>query len=227
MFEASRLLREGKQAPFWVKAAHQTAAKGRQGRVWEMAAGNFAATLVLEPPQPLADWALRSFTMSLALFEALDELSGYGDRLRLKWPNDVLLDGRKLCGILLETDKNKLLIGVGVNLLGAPPQSALPEGAFQPVALRPATGCAILPEALLNTLAAAHHRWEQCLRDHGFAPVRRAWLERAFNLKRPVTARLPARNVTGCFETIDDTGAIVIDTGNGRVTLAAAELHFA
>ena len=227
MAEARRLIADGAPAPFWVQAGMQTAGRGRRGRVWAMPEGNFAATLVLTPPQPVSDWALRSFTMSLALYDAVDALTGRSDLLKVKWPNDVLLEGRKLAGILLESDGDALTIGVGVNLVAGPPRDALDENALEPTSVLESTGQRVAPTALLDALATAHDRWETLLRAEGFAPIRAAWLERAANLGRPVTARMPGRTVAGRFETIDETGAIVIDTGAGRVTLAAADLHFA
>ncbi|MEL6584624.1 MAG: biotin--[acetyl-CoA-carboxylase] ligase [Pseudomonadota bacterium] len=214
-------------APLWLLARKQTAARGRRGRAWEMPDGNFAATIVMRPQGPVSDWALRSFTMSLALREAVDALTGRGDILSLKWPNDVLCQGRKLVGILLESDGEALCIGVGVNLVAAPANDTLEETALPAIALQEATGQRIPPEALLDALAAAFARWEAILVEEGFEAVRAAWLSHATGLDRPVTARMPGRTVAGRFEGIDGNGAIVLDTGAGRVTLAAADIHFA
>jgi BirA family biotin operon repressor/biotin-[acetyl-CoA-carboxylase] ligase len=192
-----------------------------------MPAGNFAASFVMEPTGPQADWALRSFTASLALYEAFDALTGRADLFALKWPNDVLCEGRKCAGILLETDGSRLTLGIGVNLAASPDQSALDEHALPPTSLLAATGRRLKPDALLDALAPAFARWEQVLREEGFAPIRAAWLDRAANIGKPVTARMPGRSVSGLFDGIDESGAIVIDTGQGRQVLPAADIFFA
>ncbi|MEL6417973.1 MAG: biotin--[acetyl-CoA-carboxylase] ligase, partial [Pseudomonadota bacterium] len=104
--------------PQWILALHQTAARGRRGRAWAMSAGNFAATLVLPITEAPAQAALRSFVAALALREALLAVTGRDDAFALKWPNDVLLRGGKVAGILLESvgsgkSVSHLAIGIG------------------------------------------------------------------------------------------------------------------
>ncbi|MGB0498604.1 MAG: biotin--[acetyl-CoA-carboxylase] ligase [Rubricella sp.] len=164
--------------------------------------------------------------MSLALFDALDALTGRGDLMALKWPNDVLMEGRKIAGILLESRDGLLVIGVGVNLVAHPPQEMLEEHALPAANLLERTGMRIVPDALFDELAAAFARWDALLEAEGFAPVREAWLARAANRGAVVTARMPGRTVSGRFEGIDDTGAIVIDTGQGRQAIPAADIFF-
>jgi BirA family biotin operon repressor/biotin-[acetyl-CoA-carboxylase] ligase len=186
----------------------------------------------MRPGGSPAEAALRSFVAALGLHDALATLTGAPGRFSLKWPNDVLLDGRKLAGILLETHAARgaplaLAIGVGVNLVGAPEPASLEPGALAPVALAPATGCAAGPEALLDALAPAVARWEARLAQGGFAPIRAAWLDRAARIGDAMVARTPSRTLEGRFETIDASGALVLATEAGRVTLPAAEVHFA
>ena len=154
-------------------------------------------------------------------------LTGRPELFALKWPNDVLLSGRKLAGILLEAvNGGALAIGVGVNLASAPDPAALEPGAVPPVSLREATGLGVTPEDLLDHLAPAVAAWEDRLNDEGFAPLRAAWLARATRLGEQITARLPGRSLVGRFETIDPTGALVLATADGRVALPAADIAF-
>jgi BirA family biotin operon repressor/biotin-[acetyl-CoA-carboxylase] ligase len=228
--EALRRAVGGERGPTWILAREQTAGRGRRGRAWASPQGAFSASLLLRPPTA-PEAALRSFTAALALLDAAATFVPAA-RLSLKWPNDVLLDGRKLAGILLESQATPdaavaLVIGVGVNLDLPPDASALEEGALAPISLAAAAPEAPPgPEAFLDALAPAFHAWEKRLVAEGFAPVREAWLARAARLGEPVTARLPGREVTGLFETIDPTGALVLATPEGRVTLPAAEVHF-
>ncbi|MEM8788325.1 MAG: biotin--[acetyl-CoA-carboxylase] ligase [Pseudomonadota bacterium] len=282
--EAARRLAET-DPPFWLRADRQTAARGRRGRAWAMAAGNFAASAVLTPPGGPAAAALRSFTASLALAEAFEALGVARDALALKWPNDVLLDGGKVAGILLETvpltppqdgvslpyrdppgrqpriapdpppgrarlrppsararsssivggatasveghgaPGTALIVGVGVNLAAAPPAGDLEPHALPPTALAD-HGLTATPADLLAALAPAFAAWESLLCAQGFGPVRTAWLGRAARLGQHITARLPRESLTGTFASVDDTGAIVLDTAQGRRHLAAADVFF-
>jgi BirA family biotin operon repressor/biotin-[acetyl-CoA-carboxylase] ligase len=229
--EALRRASAGETGPLWILAARQTAARGRRGRGWISPPGNLAASLLFRPGGDLGGFALRSFAAALALHDALAEVSGAAPGLRLKWPNDVLLGGCKLAGILLETATPPggapvLVIGIGVNLHAAPPRAQLEPGALPPTSLSAAAGRSVAPEALLDVLAPALCRWEARLAGEGFAPVRQAWLARAAGLGAPVTARLPDRVLHGAFETVDATGALILRTAAGRERIAAADLHF-
>ena len=214
----------GLDAPLWIMARKQTGGRGRRGRAWVDPAGNFAATLALPLSESPARMALRSFTAALALHEALETLCHLGPALKLKWPNDVLLDGGKLSGILLESGEGVLAIGIGVNLMQAPP--ADPEAAFAPISLREGAGVVVAPERLLDALAPAFAHWEGLFRAHGFAPLRAAFLERAARLGEVITARTGTEAVTGRFETIDETGALILTTAQGPRAIAAADIHF-
>lgn len=225
MAEAARLAAQGPGAT-WVFAEAQTAARGRRGRPWRHPAGNFAASVILWPEGGPARAALRSFAMALALYDALEDLTGAGAALSLKWPNDVLVSGGKAAGILLETlPQGGLAIGVGVNLIAVPPADSLEPGALRPVSILQETGKRIAGRALLTPLAHHFARIEAQLAQEGFAPIRAAWLARAARLGETVTARLPRETVTGLFQTVDDTGAIVLDTDTGRRVIAAADIN--
>ena len=214
--------------PTWIMARHQTAARGRRGRGWMHPRGNFAATLVMRPGG-VAGWAaLRSFLAANALFETL-ALYVPRDALSLKWPNDVLLNGRKVAGILLESAGTRgqidwLAIGIGVNLAETPE----PEGdsAFPPISVAEVTGDAPRPEEFLTLLAGHYATEEMVLERLGFDPIRQDWLERAAKLGEEVTARTGNRSVTGIFDTVDEAGQLVLITGTGPVKIPAADVFF-
>ena len=147
--------------PEWIMARAQTAARGRRGRAWSNPQGNFAATLVLHPDEPPAQAALRSFVAAIALSDALASLTGRPEQISLKWPNDVLLNGGKVAGILLESagagaQISHLLIGIGVNLIGVPDAGQLEENAVRPVSVASETGVTVAQDDFLDTLAAAY-----------------------------------------------------------------------
>ncbi|MEM6896208.1 MAG: biotin--[acetyl-CoA-carboxylase] ligase, partial [Pseudomonadota bacterium] len=183
--------------PTWILARHQSAAKGRRGRPWQQSTGNFAATLVM--PVAPRHAALRSFTASLALAEAC---AAFGvDDLRLKWPNDVLVGGGKVAGILLEMLPNdRLAIGIGVNLRHAPDAADMEPGATPPATL----DLDLSPESFLDALAPRVADWEARFATYGFPPVRDAWLAHAAKLGEPIRARTVTEEHHGVFETIDN-----------------------
>ena len=226
MAEAARLA-PALTGPEWILALTQTAARGRRGRPWAMPPGNFAATLLLLPPGGPAEAALRSFTAALALHDAFAEVTGRPDAFALKWPNDVLLHGGKVAGILLESlGPGRLAIGFGVNLAAAPDAAQVEPGAVRPVSLAGEMGLSVAPDAFLTPLAAAFAHWEARFLAQGFAPVRSAWLNRAARLGQPITARTGTETLTGTFETVDAQGRLVIAAAGGRRAVPAAEVFF-
>lgn len=218
-------------APQWIMARRQTAGRGRRGRAWADADGNLAATLLLSDPGPAPVAAQYSFIAALALADALALAAGPAARLALKWPNDVLLNGGKVAGILLESAGGNgrigaLAIGIGVNLVAAPDPSAVEPGAAHPVSLAGATGIAIAPEAFLDLLAPAFAAWAARFARDGFAPIRAAWLARAARLGDTMTARSGTTTRTGRFDGIDANGALILTTAAGREAIAAADIYF-
>ena len=250
--EAVRMAAAGHRGPLWITAQTQTAGRGRQGRVWTSPPGNLYATCLLNPEGPAAQVALLSFAAAVALHEALSTVAGpdLAGRLTLKWPNDLLLDGAKVAGILLESAGSTtadgggvrhLAIGIGVNLAAAPDAvpDAVPDGGPDAVgggavpgggratALADVLGHAPAPEVVLAVLARALAHWQARLGADGFGPLRAAWLARAARLGQAIRARTGVREVHGIFETIDDTGALVLRmTSGARVAIPAAEVFF-
>lgn len=212
--------------PEWIMAHRQSGARGRGGRAWVTPAGNFSATLVLSLNDPPAQVALRSFVAALALRDALCDVADGDAALTLKWPNDVLLSGGKVAGILLERAGPHLAIGIGVNLIAAPSAAEVEARALRPVSVLAETGRRILPEVMLDALAAAYEARESEFTTWGFAPIRTAWLAHAAKLGETITARTGHQQRTGVFETVDDEGQLVLKTPEGRVHVAAADVFF-
>lgn len=217
--------------PVWILAGEQTAGRGRRARPWASPRGNFYATLLMQPREGPDVVALRSFAAALSLREAFVAVTGLPDAFRLKWPNDVLLNGGKVAGILLETagagqGVGHLAIGVGVNLIGAPDPSAVEAGAVAPVSLLAETGVRVAPEAFLDALAPAFARWEAVLGAQGFAPLRAEWLAHAARLGEVIRARTGTLERQGVFETIDATGALMLRQPQGTIAIPAADVFF-
>ena len=226
--EAARVVAD-LAGPEWICALRQTAGRGRRGRAWVNNAGNFSATLVMRPTEAPEVVALRSFVTSLALRDTVEALTGTAAGLALKWPNDVLLNGGKLAGILLENlggPGGHLAIGIGVNLISAPGAGDVEDGALRPVSLLEETGKRISPEQMLEALAQAYAVWETRFVTYGFEPVRTAWLKDAARLGEEITARTGRETHHGTFETVDEAGNLVLKTPKARLSIVAADVFF-
>jgi BirA family transcriptional regulator, biotin operon repressor / biotin---[acetyl-CoA-carboxylase] ligase len=217
--------------PVWVLGLEQTAGRGRRARAWASPRGNFHASLVMAPAGPASEVALRSFVASLALRDALVAVTGLPQAFTLKWPNDVLCNGGKIAGILLESASNgagvaHLVVGVGVNLIAAPDANMIEVGAVPPVTLLAETGLRVEPEAFLNALAAAFAAREGQLVEQGFASIRADWLAQAANIGQPIRARTGTATHHGTYETVDQDGALILTTAQGRLAIPAADVFF-
>lgn len=217
--------------PTWIMARRQEAGRGRRGRAWTDPQGNFAGTLLLRPAGGASDAARLSFVAALAVHDALKSLCGPQLNLSLKWPNDVLLNGGKLCGILLESSGSggqvaALAIGIGINLAAAPDVDGIEPGALRPVSLKDETGLELTQDEVLDALAASFDHWWRQHRDYGFAPIRTAWLARAARLGETVTARTATAETVGRFDGIDDSGALILTGPRGRTLIPAADIFF-
>ena len=214
-------------APTWIMARRQTKGKGRLGRPWVSLPGNLAATLVMRTDDPKAA-ALRSFVAGLALLDACVEQVGRGSQFRLKWPNDLLLNGGKLAGILLECVQGEsarhLLVGIGVNLAAAPTIVGIEKGTPAPVSLVGETGQLVDPETFLQSLAGAFDIRERQIRENGFGPVREEWLSSAAGVGATAKFRTADREIRGVFTTIDDAGHAIVMSSGQRHAVAAGDM---
>jgi BirA family transcriptional regulator, biotin operon repressor / biotin---[acetyl-CoA-carboxylase] ligase len=208
--DVAALAQAGAAEGLWLRAERQTAGRGRQGRGWVSPAGNlYASTLVrLHPADPPAP--------SLALVAAValaETVEAFGVAAQIKWPNDLLIDGAKLSGILLERTGDAVVIGLGVNLAHHPDD-------IDRIATSLATilGHAPDPDAFLVTLAESFSRWLYRWRSEGLASVRARWLEKAHPIGAPLTARLPdGSSLDGLFDGLDQTGALRLRLADGHV----------
>ncbi|WP_188055048.1 biotin--[acetyl-CoA-carboxylase] ligase [Sphingosinithalassobacter sp. CS137] len=194
----------------WLRAERQTAGRGRQGRSWVSPPGNcYASTLVrLRGSDPPA--ATLALVAAVALEETVAMLRGDRSGLALKWPNDLMLAGAKLAGILLERAGDVVVIGFGANL------SHHPEGLDRPVTSLAAHGAAPDPSLFVETLAETFARWLARWRSEGLAPVRDRWIDRAHPRDTALTARTSdGSTVEGLFAGLDRDGALILRLADG------------
>jgi BirA family biotin operon repressor/biotin-[acetyl-CoA-carboxylase] ligase len=225
--EARRLAVAGADEGTLVWALEQSGGRGRRGRSWASPRGNLYLSVVLRPEGPLSEAAQLGFVAALAVVDALGSVMPPMTEVRLKWPNDVLVGGRKVAGLLLEsvTDQDggldALILGVGVNLDSAPEGTAYPATCLAAEGGRD-VGVADLLQAWARHFLTRVNRWT----DEGFAPIRTAWLNRAKGQGEPIEVRLPERTVTGTFRDLDDSGALLLDTPAGAERITAGDVFF-
>lgn len=226
--EAKACATEGAPDGTVVWARRQRAGRGRRGRAWHSPPGNLFLSVVLRPACEARVVAQLSFVAALAAADFVDGLLP-GRRARCKWPNDVLVDGGKVAGILLESAAcprrrtDWVVLGIGVNLvhhpgLGTPRPSA---------SLASAGATSLLPEEALPCLLAAlaRRRADWCAR--GFAGIRSAWLARAHGLGESITVANGGRRYAGLFAGLDANGALVlVEEDSVRRRIGAGEVFF-
>ena len=210
----------------WVVADEQTAGRGRRGREWTSPRGNLYASLRLIAPAEPRVLSQLCFVAALALADGTDRVAPKSAAsLTLKWPNDVLIDGAKVAGILIEgvhgPAEVAVVIGCGVNVVSHPENTPYPATAL---ALRdPSVDAAALFIGLSDAFAERLAQWQ---RGGGFSDLRAAWLARAAGLGSPIVVRLPAGDLAGRFEALDEDGQLILSDGASRRAISAGEVFF-
>jgi BirA family biotin operon repressor/biotin-[acetyl-CoA-carboxylase] ligase len=225
---AARHARMGDPEGLVVVADAQSGGRGRHGRAWSSPAGNLYCSVLLRPGCAMSEAAQISLLVALAVADAVDPIVSDPGRIRLKWPNDVLLDCAKLAGILLEGHARAdgasewVVAGCGINIASHPETPDYPAVSLDGAGLGPVS----IPD-LLGGYVTALDRWLHLWRSERFAPVRKAWLERAFGLGRTVAVRLPDGPVEGRFVDLAVSGALEIEELDGaRRQVSAGDVFF-
>ena len=232
--EAMRQAIAGAPSRLWIVAGQQTAGRGRLGRPWVSDGSNLYASLLLVGEIEPAQAAQLGFVTGVALVQALAPFMPQGPLPQLKWPNDVLCDGRKIAGILLEASllpdgRFACVIGCGVNCASYPQSTPYPASSLAEL------GVTIAPVDLLSAFCDRFAEWfdtwhekasseavsgEPC----GFAAVRAAWLEYAAHRGKPISIVQQDRTIQGVFETLDENGWLVIRTANGQEKINTGDI---
>jgi BirA family biotin operon repressor/biotin-[acetyl-CoA-carboxylase] ligase len=234
--EALSRARDGERGLMWFVTSEQTAGRGRRHRPWIAPRGNLACSILEMIDVSPAVAATLGFAAGLALEAALRRASieaslkaAGSDNMKfsLKWPNDVLAGQQKLAGILLEAeampgDRLAVVVGIGTNVVAAPEGTPTPATSLKAIGVD--IGAAELFATLSDSWTEFRGLWDQ---GRGFGEIRRLWLERATGLGQPVAIHTGGATVAGTFDTIDDTGCMIIRTSGGdRVPISAGDVYF-
>ncbi len=209
-----------------VTALEQTAGRGRRGRDWQSPPGNLYLSVLLRPTGSPAQAGQAGFVAAVALAEAVEKLVPERAAVTLKWPNDLLVNGRKAAGLLLEASGKGagldwLVLGLGVNVTSFPADTAFPATCLE------AEGVSVGVNDLLAAFAWRLDAWLGRWRTEGFAPVRQAWLERAHGLGQPITVRLERETLEGRFEALDESGALMLHLpDDARRNISAGDVFY-
>ncbi len=214
--EAMRRTLAGETGPLWLRANMQTQGRGRSGRSWLSPRGNLHASLLFAPRCTPATVHQLSLLAGIAVHDAIGSSGAVSLGLRLKWPNDVLIGGAKVGGILAESIVGQggtplAILGIGINLAFSPAQSG------QAATHLSARGIDLEPEAALDVLDACICRWLAVWdRGNGFAAIRTAWLERAGPEGENLAINAGSGRVEGRFAGLDADGSLLLRDGEGR-----------
>ncbi|MEB2846117.1 biotin--[acetyl-CoA-carboxylase] ligase [Endobacterium cereale] len=226
--DALAAARAGDQGLLWITARRQNAGRGRRGRAWTSETGNLYATLLLIDPAPIEGTASLPLAVALAVRNAIAAVMPPGTPpVEVKWPNDILIERRKTCGILLEAEmlpdgKRALVIGIGINIRHKP------DSAPYAVTSLEEHGVTALPEELFahlyKEMAQVLESWDE---GRGIADVTAQWRSVACGIGEKITVNLPNHSISGRFAGIDDKGLLMLDTGSELMPIAAGDVFFA
>lgn len=218
--EAKRLAQGGGSHGAVIWAKRQTAGRGRMGREWVSPEGNLFVSVLLQPELDLALCSQLSFIAAVASAETLEAMVNGPQAIACKWPNDILLNGKKLGGILLESfvvpnefgiEKRWVAVGIGINIDSYPEHVMYPATCLREAGVELVSAKIVLSRLIFNFI---HHYDEW--RERGFKPMQKAWLKRAYHIGKPIEVMMGDDSISGTFDTIDESGQLLVKLAGGK-----------
>ncbi|PCI50014.1 MAG: biotin--[acetyl-CoA-carboxylase] ligase [Alphaproteobacteria bacterium] len=225
--ECRRIADGGYGGNIWIVSGEQSAGRGRRGREWVSRPGNFFASLLYAIDCDLRTASQLSFVAALAVRDVVADILQSNDSIKCKWPNDILVGGKKISGILLETTglggetPSHVIIGIGINV------SHYPHNPQYPATSLKDEGYTVEPELVMDRLARSMAHWISRWKDHGFSLIRQAWKDNARGLGQDIIVRLPDEELRGRFVDLDDNGALILEFDGERRHITAGDVFFA
>ena len=216
--EARRLAQQGAPNGTVIHADEQTSGRGRLSHTWFSPPGNLYLSVLLRTGQPATRTSELSFLAAIAVADTVETLLPRQIRTMLKWPNDVLVNGAKIAGILIEQVDEATIIGIGLNVLEAPSNAA-----YKTTTIVANGGIASVDGArdiLLGRIGVHLSDWQST----GFAPIREQWLSRSYPVGAEIRANAGGQAISGHFAGLDEDGALLLDTPEGRQRIVAGEI---
>lgn len=212
--EAKRIAHGGGAHGAVIWAKRQTEGRGRAGRPWISEAGNLFVSMLIHPPEGAGLLSQLSFVAAVAACDTVKGIIPNADQVKLKWPNDILVNGHKIGGILLESFQTKgealpwVVVGVGINVDSFPTDVHFPATSLKAEGVELISAKIVLAR-LIHCFIERYNQWAR----KGFTPIRKSWLEVAYGLKNEVRVSLPQEEVHGLFKGLDDDGGLIVETG--------------
>jgi BirA family biotin operon repressor/biotin-[acetyl-CoA-carboxylase] ligase len=228
--EAAKLAAKGENiAPdgtlIW--SLEQTLGRGRRGREWQSPKGNLYTSLILRPEVSLLEAAQLGFVASLAVYDALGKIGPAGHQVQCKWPNDILLNKKKVAGILLESaggaeskHPDWIILGMGLNVAWHPEDTEYPATSLR------FEGWSNTLEEVISTYTKSFLSWMNSWLDNGFASIREDWMRRCKGIGEEIEVRLEKENLIGIFEDIEEDGALRLNVNGKTQRIAAGDVFF-
>ena len=205
----------------------QTSGRGRRGRGWQSPTGNLYTSLVLRPEVFLQESAQLGFVASLAVYDALGNIGPVGHQVHCKWPNDVLLNEKKVAGILLESsgggmDKQPdwIVLGMGLNVVWHPNDTEFPSTSLR------SEGWPNTIDEVITAYTKSFLSWTNRWLDIGFAPIRKDWLQRCKGIGQKIEVRLENETLIGIFEDMEEDGALRLNINGKTQRILAGDVFF-
>lgn len=224
--EAARKIADGASSGLWITAEEQSGGRGRGGREWVSKPGNLYASLIYETHEDIHGAAQLSFVTALAVRDSVSEFIKNQD-IKCKWPNDILVSGKKVSGILLEScpgreaGTNYIIIGTGINIVHHP-KVALYEATH----INEQTQRECCSNDVFDVLAVKMAYWLALWKENGFDPIRESWLSSARGIGEQITVRLPNEQLIGRFVDLDRDGALKLDVDNEIKLIHSGDVFF-
>ncbi|MCF8474376.1 MAG: biotin--[acetyl-CoA-carboxylase] ligase [Emcibacter sp.] len=225
--ECRRIADTGVAGNIWVTAKSQTMGKGRRGRSWVSDNGNLFASLLYAIDCDLATASEISFVTALAVRDVVADIVQDNDAVACKWPNDILVRGKKISGILLETAgrgneiPTHVIIGIGINITDHPEVTLYPA-----TDLKSCVGRDVALDTVMQNLITSMDHWLCAWKDRGFSVIRKAWKENSYGMGEGITVRLPNEVLEGRFVDLDDHGALILEFNGERRHITAGDIFF-
>lgn len=214
---AMEAARAGDPGPLWITAERQSSGRGRRGRPWSSEIGNLYASLLMIDPAPLSALGQLPLVIAVGMRRALCDLPRIeGERVRIKWPNDLLIEGAKCAGILVESERGAdgrqiVVVGCGLNVELAPDDAPYPV-----TTLRRAGSEATVRETFLALASGVEWALDLWRQGRHFSAIRAEWLAGAAGLGQPCRVNLSDRTLEGRFADLDESGRLVLETQDAR-----------
>ena len=214
----------------WIIALKQLNGRGRRGKVWHSLSGNFNTSFLFYPPIKECDFYLYSYVAGIAFYDTVEALNVKTKNLCLKWPNDLLINNKKLGGILLENSnaplkmRKALVIGFGLNLISCPAWDVLGSNALLADKLK--NNISIVPEPvdILKILMSLFQKWDLIFLRYGFKRIRNEFLKRTIPIGREIEVKTIKNSTIGKFFGISEDGSLILDCSAGKIFVTAGDV---